>query len=180
MAYSSNFSHILDPLIENNYQLFMIERLIMMGAKTFIRTFKEDDTDLSLTDDPKKNTKAWQIPVYTMNEERRWHFFHKRVNQIFYSTHHRATVQHINTKRWATLYIFWRERRWLICEFCKLWYKWLYGCVFFNTNLYIVYKQTKIWKMNGSFKGYLHFLLDPNCCRIWVLFTPFSPTELAP
>ncbi|KAL5546627.1 hypothetical protein UlMin_006314 [Ulmus minor] len=71
MAYSSNFSHILDPLIENNYQLFMIERLIMMGAKTFIRTFKEDDTDLSLTDDPKKNTKAWQIPVNTMNEERR-------------------------------------------------------------------------------------------------------------
>lgn len=41
----------------------------MMGAKTFIRTFKEDDTDLSLTDDPKKNTKIWQIPVYTVDEE---------------------------------------------------------------------------------------------------------------
>ncbi|XP_051138975.1 uncharacterized protein LOC127256811 [Andrographis paniculata] len=65
MAYSSNYSSILDPLIENNYQLFIIERLIMMGAKTFIRTFKEDDTDLSLTDDPKKNTKNWQIPIYT-------------------------------------------------------------------------------------------------------------------
>ncbi|KAF5747928.1 hypothetical protein HS088_TW05G00659 [Tripterygium wilfordii] len=69
MAYSSNFSHIIDPLIENNYQLFMIERLIMTGAKKFIRTYKEDDTDLSLTDDPKKNTKNWQIPVYTMDEE---------------------------------------------------------------------------------------------------------------
>ncbi|GLT28018.1 hypothetical protein SLA2020_029770 [Shorea laevis] len=69
LAYSSNFSHILDPVIENNYQLYMVERLIMMGAKTFIRTFKEDDTDLSLTDDPKKNTKVWQIPVYTLDEE---------------------------------------------------------------------------------------------------------------
>ncbi|XVF56305.1 hypothetical protein PTKIN_Ptkin06aG0108300 [Pterospermum kingtungense] len=69
LAYSSNYSHILDPLIENNYQLFMIERLILMGAKTFIKTFKEDDMDLSLTDDPKKNTKMWQIPVYTWTEE---------------------------------------------------------------------------------------------------------------
>ncbi|XP_071722920.1 uncharacterized protein [Rutidosis leptorrhynchoides] len=68
MAYSSNFSEILDPVIENNYQLFMVERLILMGAKTFIRTFKEDDTDLSLTDDAKKNTNVWQIPVYTMEE----------------------------------------------------------------------------------------------------------------
>ncbi|CAK9180829.1 unnamed protein product [Ilex paraguariensis] len=69
LAYSSNYSSILDPLVENNYQLFMIERLIMMGAKTFIRTFKEGDTDLSLTDDPKKNTKTWQKPVYTMDGE---------------------------------------------------------------------------------------------------------------
>lgn len=69
MAYSSNYSSILDRVIENNYQLFMLERLIMMGAKTFIRTFKEDDTDLSLTDDPKKNTKIWQIPVYTLDEQ---------------------------------------------------------------------------------------------------------------
>ncbi|KAM7488761.1 hypothetical protein LguiB_026245 [Lonicera macranthoides] len=65
LAYSSNFSSLLDPVVENNYQLFMIERLIMMGAKSFIRTYKDDDTDLSLTDDPKKNTKVWQIPVYT-------------------------------------------------------------------------------------------------------------------
>ncbi|CAN1228003.1 hypothetical protein LINGRAPRIM_LOCUS1240 [Linum grandiflorum] len=70
LAYSSNYSRILDPLIQNNYELFMIERLIMMGAKTFIRTFKEDDADLSLTDDPKKNTKIWQLPVYTMAEVR--------------------------------------------------------------------------------------------------------------
>jgi hypothetical protein len=56
------------PVIENNYQLFMIERLILMGAKTFIKTFKEVDNDLSLTDDPKKNTKSWQLPVYTMDE----------------------------------------------------------------------------------------------------------------
>ncbi|XP_042487813.1 uncharacterized protein LOC122068048 [Macadamia integrifolia] len=69
LAYSSNYSSILDPVVENNYQLFIIERLIMKGAKTFIRTFKEDDTDLSLTDDPKKNTKIWQKPVYTMDEE---------------------------------------------------------------------------------------------------------------
>ncbi|KAF7819137.1 plant/T8M16-80 protein [Senna tora] len=68
LAYSSNYSEILDPLTENNYQLFMIERLIMMGAKTFIKTYKEDETDLSLTDDPKKNTKNWQIPVYTKDE----------------------------------------------------------------------------------------------------------------
>ncbi|XP_042481453.1 uncharacterized protein LOC122061937 [Macadamia integrifolia] len=71
VVYSSNYSSILDPVVENNYQLFMIERLIMMGAKTFIKTFKEDDTDLSLTDDPKKNTKIWQKPVYTMEEEGR-------------------------------------------------------------------------------------------------------------
>ncbi|KAL4578330.1 hypothetical protein LXL04_014451 [Taraxacum kok-saghyz] len=65
VAYSSNYSKILDPVVENNYQLFMIERLILAGAKTYIKTYKESDTDLSLTDDPKKNTKAWQIPVYT-------------------------------------------------------------------------------------------------------------------
>ncbi|CAI9271570.1 unnamed protein product [Lactuca saligna] len=65
IAYSSNYSKILDPIVENNYQLFMIERLILAGAKTYIKTYKETDSDLSLTDDPKKNTKTWQIPVYT-------------------------------------------------------------------------------------------------------------------
>ncbi|CDP09607.1 unnamed protein product [Coffea canephora] len=57
LAYPSNNSSILDPVVENNYQLFMVERLIMM----------EDDNDLSLTDDPKKSTRTWQIPVYTMD-----------------------------------------------------------------------------------------------------------------
>lgn len=69
LAYASNYSSILDPVIENNYQLFMVERLILYGAKTFVKTFKEDDNDLSLSDDSKKNTKIWQIPVYTMDEE---------------------------------------------------------------------------------------------------------------
>lgn len=65
MAYSSNYSWIVDPVIENNYQLFMIERLILMGAKTVIQTFKSEDTDLSLSDDPKKNTGGWMKVVST-------------------------------------------------------------------------------------------------------------------
>ncbi|KAM3364380.1 hypothetical protein ACQJBY_014618 [Aegilops geniculata] len=65
LAYSSNFSSILEPIIENNYQLFMVERLIMQGAKTFVKTMKELDSDLALCDDPKKNTKVWEVPVYT-------------------------------------------------------------------------------------------------------------------
>ncbi|XP_058107429.1 uncharacterized protein LOC131251008 [Magnolia sinica] len=68
LAYSSNYSSVLDPVVKNNYQLFMIERLVLMGARTFIKTFKEDGTDLSLTDDPKKNAKSWQIPVYTKDD----------------------------------------------------------------------------------------------------------------
>ncbi|KAG6525719.1 hypothetical protein ZIOFF_015686 [Zingiber officinale] len=69
LAYSSNFTDILDPVVENNYQLFMVERLILAGARTYVKTYKEDENDLSLTDDPKKNTKNWQIPVYTMDNE---------------------------------------------------------------------------------------------------------------
>ncbi|KQK14976.1 uncharacterized protein LOC100843213 isoform X1 [Brachypodium distachyon] len=65
LAYSSNFTSILEPIIENNYQLFMVERLIMQGAKTFVKTMKEFDNDLALCDDPKKNTKVWEEPVYT-------------------------------------------------------------------------------------------------------------------
>ncbi|KAJ1297003.1 hypothetical protein BS78_01G345300 [Paspalum vaginatum] len=65
LAYSSNFSSILDPIIENNYQLFLAERLMMQGAKTFVKTMREFDSDLTLCDDPKKNTKVWQRPVYT-------------------------------------------------------------------------------------------------------------------
>ncbi|XP_074306773.1 uncharacterized protein LOC141642014 isoform X2 [Silene latifolia] len=68
LAYSSNYTRILDPVIENNYQLFMIERLILRGAKTFIDTYKSDDSELSLTDDPKKNTKVWDKVVHTMED----------------------------------------------------------------------------------------------------------------
>lgn len=48
-AYASNYSSILDLVVENNYQLFY-------GRET-----------LNLTDDPKKNTWTWQIPVYTLD-----------------------------------------------------------------------------------------------------------------
>ncbi|KAK9725993.1 hypothetical protein RND81_05G182700 [Saponaria officinalis] len=68
LAYSSNYSRVLDPIIENNYQLFMIERLIMKGAKTFIDTYKSDDSEFSLTDDPKKNTKVWSKVVHTTED----------------------------------------------------------------------------------------------------------------
>jgi hypothetical protein len=33
LTYSSNFSNILALIIENNYQLFMVERLIMQGTQ---------------------------------------------------------------------------------------------------------------------------------------------------
>ncbi|KAL8142979.1 hypothetical protein V2J09_016011 [Rumex salicifolius] len=70
LAYSSNYTKILDPVVENNYQLFMIERLVMMGAKTFINTFKSDDSGgYSLSDDPKKAPKEWKKVVHTMEEE---------------------------------------------------------------------------------------------------------------
>ncbi|XP_057547622.1 uncharacterized protein LOC130826100 [Amaranthus tricolor] len=65
LAYSSNYSMILDPVIENNYQLFMIDRLVMMGAKTVISTFKTDGSEMSLSDDPKKNTGGWMEVVRT-------------------------------------------------------------------------------------------------------------------
>eukprot|EP00252_Welwitschia_mirabilis_P007831 TRINITY_DN19551_c0_g1_i1.p1 TRINITY_DN19551_c0_g1~~TRINITY_DN19551_c0_g1_i1.p1 ORF type:complete len:413 (+),score=58.35 TRINITY_DN19551_c0_g1_i1:255-1493(+) len=68
LAYSSNFTTLVENVAENNYQLFMLERLIMYGAKTFVKTFKEDPSDLALSDDPKKNLRGWQIPVYTFDE----------------------------------------------------------------------------------------------------------------
>lgn len=112
LAYSSNYSHILDPLIENNYQLFMIERLIMMGGKTFIRTFKEDETDLSLTDDPKKNTKLWQIPVYNVDET----CWRTRPNmlQFLRNTHEikETSIPEIFRKK----FLQWKMRGdWLVC-----------------------------------------------------------------
>eukprot|EP01018_Ginkgo_biloba_P035744 Gb_39043 [translate_table: standard] len=68
LAYSSNFTSILDRIVQNNYQLFMLERLVLAGAKTVVKSFKEEPSDLSLTDDPKKNLRGWQIPVYTFDE----------------------------------------------------------------------------------------------------------------
>ena len=70
-----------------------------MGAKTSIKTFKEDETELSLTDDPKKNTKSWQIPVYTMDEEGRWQCLHKEFSdlsttKLIISTHSHTTQAH--------------------------------------------------------------------------------------
>eukprot|EP00250_Pteridium_aquilinum_P019388 c24409_g1_i1 orf=122-1381(+) len=64
----SHFRSILDPVVQNNYQLFIIERLILFGAKTYVKTFKEFPSDLSLTDDIKKKLRAWVIPVYTFDE----------------------------------------------------------------------------------------------------------------
>ncbi|KAH9330254.1 hypothetical protein KI387_002362, partial [Taxus chinensis] len=68
LAYSSNFTNILEPIVRNNYHLFMLERLVLADARTLIKTFKEESSDLSLTDDPKKNLRDWQIPVYTLDD----------------------------------------------------------------------------------------------------------------
>lgn len=54
LAYSSNYSNLIDPVVENNYQLLMIERLVLIGAKHLIKTSIEDN--FSLTNDPRKNT----------------------------------------------------------------------------------------------------------------------------
>lgn len=51
---AENFSATLDPVVHNNYQLFMVERLVLLGAKTLFRTWKEDAGDLSLSDEAKK------------------------------------------------------------------------------------------------------------------------------
>lgn len=68
MVFSSHFKSILDPVVQNNYQLFIVERLILFQAKTFVKTFKEFPSDLSLTDDIKKNLHLWEIPVYTFEK----------------------------------------------------------------------------------------------------------------
>ncbi|KAG6527510.1 hypothetical protein ZIOFF_009613 [Zingiber officinale] len=69
LACSSNFTNIFDSVVENNYQLFMVERLILASAETYVKTYKEDEDDLSLINDPKNNNKNCQIPVYTMDNE---------------------------------------------------------------------------------------------------------------
>ena len=68
LAYSSNFTNILDAIVQNNYQLFMLECLVLAGAKTIVKSFQEEPSNLALTDDQKKNLRGWQIPVYTFNE----------------------------------------------------------------------------------------------------------------
>lgn len=68
VAFSSQFKSILDPVVQNNYQLYMVERLILLGAKTYVGTFKEAPSDLSLTDDVKKQIRTWDIPVHTFDK----------------------------------------------------------------------------------------------------------------
>lgn len=125
LAYSSNYSHILDPMVKNNYQLFMIERLIMAGAKTFIRTFKEDDTDLSLTDDPKKNTKIWQKPVYTDDEEKSWGLAQViSLKKISW----RDLFVHVNANQQKALWLLieklsWWRRGGCLANVVNVWYK---------------------------------------------------------
>lgn len=60
---AENFSAILNPVVENNYQLFMVERLVLLGAKTLVRTWKEDAGDLSLSDEVKKKPHRWEHAV---------------------------------------------------------------------------------------------------------------------
>ncbi|KAG6523676.1 hypothetical protein ZIOFF_013542 [Zingiber officinale] len=69
LACSSNFTIIFDSVVENNYHLFIVERLILASAETYVKTYKEDEDDLSLINDPKNNNKNCQIPVYTMDNE---------------------------------------------------------------------------------------------------------------
>lgn len=149
LAYSSNFSDILDLVVENNYQLFMVERLILMGARTFIKTYKEDDNDLSLTDDPKKNTKNWQIPVYTMEDQECWNCFHRNPSID------RLVCYHSLVPGYTELYIkilYLQARikitgeteiiRGLSCKFCwKGLHKWY---VFFNYSTFFVSQLQKI------------------------------------
>ncbi|KAG0605879.1 hypothetical protein M758_9G094900 [Ceratodon purpureus] len=60
---SENFSAILDPVVQNNYELFMVERLVLVGAKTLVKTWKEDAGDLSLSDEAKKKAHRWEHAV---------------------------------------------------------------------------------------------------------------------
>lgn len=60
---AENFSAILDPVVHNNYQLFMVERLVILGAKTVVKTWKEDPGDLSLSDEAKKKPHRWDHAV---------------------------------------------------------------------------------------------------------------------
>jgi len=57
---AENFSAILEPVVHNNYQLFIVERLVLVGAKTLVKTWKEEPGDLSLSDEAKKKRHRWQ------------------------------------------------------------------------------------------------------------------------
>jgi hypothetical protein len=57
---AENFSVILESVVHNNYQLFMVERLVILGAKTLVKTWKEEPGDLSLSDEAKKKRRRWQ------------------------------------------------------------------------------------------------------------------------
>jgi hypothetical protein len=46
-----NFSEKLSPLIKNNYQLFIVERMVLLGAKVLVKTWKENAGDISLSDE---------------------------------------------------------------------------------------------------------------------------------
>lgn len=65
LAYSSNYSNLIDPIIENNYQLIMIERLVLIGAKHLIKATMEDNFSLTNELINKKNIKNRQIPIYS-------------------------------------------------------------------------------------------------------------------
>lgn len=60
---ADTFSTTLQPVVQNNYQLFMVERLVLLGAKTLVKTWKEDEGDCSLSDEPKKQLRQRMKPV---------------------------------------------------------------------------------------------------------------------
>lgn len=60
-----NFSENLSPLIKNNYQLFIVERMVLLGAKVLVKTWKENAGDLSLSDEKKKKSQRWEPVIVT-------------------------------------------------------------------------------------------------------------------
>lgn len=60
-----NFSEKLSPLIKNNYQLFIVERMVLLGAKVLVKTWKENAGDISLSDEKKKKIQRWEPVIVT-------------------------------------------------------------------------------------------------------------------
>ena len=60
-----NFSENLSTLIKNNYQLFIVERMVLLGAKVLVKTWKENAGDLSLSDEKKKKSQRWEPVIVT-------------------------------------------------------------------------------------------------------------------